>query len=66
MMSTNKSPAEKNERGLKILDFQIPEPDFTKSLKEYPDRKKTMDAYIAQSDRDKRVTNKVLDIEFEI
>lgn len=65
-MKTKKRAVERSERGVKISDFRIPEPDFNKSLEEYPERKKAIDTYLAQSELDKRITKEVLDIEFEI
>ncbi|MGB2697918.1 MAG: hypothetical protein WBD28_08710 [Candidatus Zixiibacteriota bacterium] len=47
-------------------EFELPEPDLEKSNNEYGRRNEETQHFDSKLDKDKRVTNEVLDIEFEV
>lgn len=56
----------KGKKAISKDRLQLPQPDAERSLKEYRQRSKQILAFSAQLDEDKRVTNKVLNIDFQI
>ena len=66
MKSTSKLTSRSAKQEVGKGKFQLPQPDLNKSLNEYSQRIKEILSFATQLDQDKRVTNDVLDIEFQI